>query len=86
MFQSTRPVRGATDDVHDDLMRLQESVTAMNRLDKIVELVVNPKEDHPVTMPLKVAPAPRQLLFRREDAEFAVREVDRIPLTHVHVL
>ena len=67
-------------------MRLQKAVTAVNHLYEVVELIVNSEKNHAVTMPLEIAPAPRQLLFRRKDTEFSVGEVDCVPLTHVHVL
>ena len=46
------------DDIHDDLFRLQEAMTAVNRLYEVVELVVNSEKNHAVTMPLEIAPAP----------------------------
>ena len=47
------------DDVHDDLFRLQEPVTAVDRLYEVIELIVDAQKDHAVTVSLKVASAPR---------------------------
>ena len=74
------------DDIHDDLFRLQEPMTAVDRLNEVVELIVDAQKDHAVTISLKVASAPRELLFRCEDAELPIGKVDRVPLAHIHIL
>ena len=74
------------DNVHDDLFFLQEAVTAVNRLNEVVELIVDANEDHAMTMALEVAAASRQLFLCREETELPIGEVERVALALFHIL
>ena len=78
--------RFGVDDVYDYLLTLEKSVYAVDGLNEVVELIVDPDEDGPVTMPLEVAALTAQALFRGEQAAAALGEVNNppFPLVIVH--
>ena len=57
----------------------------MNGLNEVVELIVDPNENHSVAMSLEIASLSGQLLLRRKEPDFAVREVNHAALTLVIV-
>ena len=57
----------------------------MNGLNEVVELIVDPNENHSVAMPLEIAALSGQLLLCRKEPDFAVREVNHTAFSLVIV-
>ena len=64
------------DDVNDDRLILQEAVNAVYGLNKVIEFIVDAHKNGPVTMPLEIAPAAADLLFRGQQPRLALGKGD----------
>ena len=74
------------DDIDHHLFRLEKAIDAVYRLNEIVELIINAKEDRPVAVPLEVAAASRQFFLGGKQTDIAVGEVNYPLLTDLVIL
>jgi hypothetical protein len=76
----------AVDQVDPHPLRLQESLDAVDRLDEVVELEPDAKEDRPGAVPLEVAARSGQHRLGRQLLDLAVGEADDRPLAVIELL
>ena len=69
-------LRLRVDHVNDHRLLLQEPVDAVDRLDKVVEFIVNAQENGPVAVPLEVASGPGKALLRGKQPCLALGKGD----------
>ncbi len=59
------------DDVYHHRLCLEEPITAVHCLDKIVKLIVDPQKDFPVTVPLEITARPGEGFLRGKQPDLS---------------